>query len=311
MIALIGHTGFVGSNIYARGGIDRGFNSRNIKEAYGLRPELLIFAGLRAEKYLANSAPEKDMELIYLAEANIQKIAPENIVLISTIDVFRCTKGVNERSQIDTAGLNAYGYNRYQLELWVREHYPKALIIRLPGLFGNKIKKNFIYDIIHLIPFMLKPDKFEELAGQIPEIKQYYTKQPNGFYQCRQLSKRDQCLLCEKFQNAGFTALNFTDSRSQFQFYPLDRLWEDIQTALRHGLRLWHPATEPVSAAEIYQAVYGQEFVNYLKGVPADYDYQTVYASLFGGAGSYICDKKNVLYQLKQFIDEQKRQVQE
>lgn len=68
MKALVGYTGFVGSNIYAEGTFDVAYNSKNIEEAYGTNPDLLIYAGLRAEKYLANNAPEKDMELIFQAE---------------------------------------------------------------------------------------------------------------------------------------------------------------------------------------------------------------------------------------------------
>ena len=82
--ALVGYTGFVGSNIYAAGSFDGAYNSKNIEEAYGTNPDLLIYAGLRAEKYLANNAPEKDMELIKQAEDNITKINPKKLVLIST-----------------------------------------------------------------------------------------------------------------------------------------------------------------------------------------------------------------------------------
>ena len=66
MISLVGYTGFVGSNIYEKGraNIDKVYNSSNISEAFGTHPDLLIYSGLRAEKYLANNAPEKDMELI-------------------------------------------------------------------------------------------------------------------------------------------------------------------------------------------------------------------------------------------------------
>ena len=155
--ALVGYTGFVGSNIYASAGdeIHGLYNSKNIKEAYGTKPELLIYAGLRAEKYLANQAPEKDRELIVQAQENIQKIAPQKLALISTIDVFKRPNGVDENAHIDTDGLGAYGFDRYQLELWAREEYPDSLIIRLPALIGKNLKKNFIYDYIHLIPSML------------------------------------------------------------------------------------------------------------------------------------------------------------
>ena len=121
MTALVGYTGFVGSNIYDSAGneIEAVYNSKNINEAYGTNPDLLIYAGLRAEKYLANNAPQKDKELILQAEENIAKINPQKLVLISTIDVFKIPKDVDESSIVDTENLNAYGYNRYQLELWV------------------------------------------------------------------------------------------------------------------------------------------------------------------------------------------------
>lgn len=89
MKALVGYTGFVGSNLYEKGDFDRVFNSKNIEEAYELCPDLLVYAGMRAEKYLANNAPEKDMELVYQAEENISKISPKKLVLISTIDVYK------------------------------------------------------------------------------------------------------------------------------------------------------------------------------------------------------------------------------
>ena len=79
MISIVGYTGFVGGNIYLSAGnkIEKIYNSKNIEEAYGTKPDLLIYAGLRAEKYLANNAPEKDMDLIINAENNIERINPK------------------------------------------------------------------------------------------------------------------------------------------------------------------------------------------------------------------------------------------
>ena len=141
MAALVGYTGFVGSNLFEAGTFDAVYNSKNIKDSYGTNPDLLIYTGLRAEKYLANIAPEKDMEQIVQAKENISKINPKKLVLISTINVFKVPRNVDENSEVDTENLHPYGYNRYLLERWVREKYPDALIIRLPGLFGRNIKK--------------------------------------------------------------------------------------------------------------------------------------------------------------------------
>lgn len=303
MNILVGYTGFVGSNLYEKGQFDAVFNSRNIEEAYGTNPDLLIYAGLRAEKYLANQAPEKDMELILEAEENIRKIAPEKLVLISTIDVFKKPRNVDENAQIETENLHPYGYNRYQLECWVREHYPEALIIRLPGLFGKNIKKNFIYDFINRIPSMLKAEKMEELLKAEPVLYNYYQLQDNGFYKVGTLNVQQRALLREKFETLGFSALNFTDSRSVYQFYPLGRLWDDIQIALENEIRLWHPATEPISAAQLYQYLTGYIFTNELSDIPADYDYKTIYDKYYGGVGGYICNKETIMNEIKKFVE--------
>ena len=301
MNALVGYTGFVGSNLYANGQFDAVYNSKNIESAYGTNPDLLVYAGLRAEKYLANNAPEKDMELIVQAEENITKINPKKLVLISTIDVFKVPKNVDENAEIDTENLHAYGYNRYLLEVWVREHYPDALIIRLPGLFGKNIKKNFIYDFINVIPFMLKKEKFEELVTVDPKLIDYYHLQDNGFYKV-DVADEDKEMLKEKFRALKFSALNFTDSRSIYQFYNLEHLWDDIQVALNNGITMWHPATEPVSAAEVYEYLTGEKFVNELNGTPADYDYKTIHAELFGGKNGYISNKQQVLEMIQKLV---------
>ena len=307
MNILVGYTGFVGGNLYVSGAFERGFNSKNIQEAYGLKPELLVYAGLRAEKYLANNFPEKDMELIRKAEENIAKIDPQRLVLISTVDVYRNPVGVDEDTQIDLDGLQAYGANRYRLEKWVRKHYPDALIIRLPALFGRNLKKNFIYDFLHQIPYMLKYDKFQEFSVRVPALKHFYERMDNGFYRCMKLNKTEEDYLKNIFQRLDFTALSFTDSRSVFQFYPLNRLWQDIQTALTVGLRLWNPATEPVTASEVYRYLTGMDFINLMSAQPLCYDYGTKYAEIFGGKGRYILSRVQVLDEIRKFVERERK----
>ena len=302
MISLVGYTGFVGSNIYISGKFDAVYNSKNIELAYGTNPDLLIYAGLAAEKYLANNNPEKDMEQIVQAEDNITQINPQKLVLISTIDVFKSPQDVDEHSVVDTENLTAYGYNRYQLECWVREKYHDALIVRLPGLFGKNIKKNFIYDYMNVIPYMLKETKFDELAKKNPNLNKFYQRQDNGFYKVN-VSENEKEVLKDIFRELGFSALNFTDSRSVYQFYNLRNLWQDIQKALETKLTIWHPATEPVSAAEIYKFLTGKEFQNELDGTPANYNYKTCYNDILGGKDGYISSKNEVLEDIKRFID--------
>ena len=66
MISLIGYTGFVGGNIYASSDnmIDGIYNSKNIKEAYGTNPDLLVYSGVPAQKFIANQYPDEDFKII-------------------------------------------------------------------------------------------------------------------------------------------------------------------------------------------------------------------------------------------------------
>ena len=79
-------------------------------------------------------------------------------------------------------------------------------------------------------------------------------------------------------------------------------MWNDIQIALENGIVLWHPATEPVSAGEIYKYLTGDEFVNELSGIPADYDYKTIYEHIFAGMNGYISNKEEVLREIGSFV---------
>ena len=141
---LVGYTGFVGSNLSYQYDFTERYNSKNIKHAYGCKPDLLIYAGIRAEKFLANQDSNKDLSNIENAFYNIQQIQPRKLVLISTIDVYKSPINVNEDTPIISEDLQPYGANRYYLEQKVRDDFPETLIIRLPGLFGKNIKKNFL-----------------------------------------------------------------------------------------------------------------------------------------------------------------------
>lgn len=70
MTFLVGYTGFVGGNIYVCGKqyIDKVYNSKNIEEAYNTNLDLLIYSGIRADKFLTNTDPAADMKLVYQAE---------------------------------------------------------------------------------------------------------------------------------------------------------------------------------------------------------------------------------------------------
>jgi hypothetical protein len=302
MDLLVGYTGFVGSNLYAQHPFDLAVNSQNITAAFGTEPTLCVYAGMRSEKFLANTAPEKDAALIDEAIGNLKRIKPRQLVLISSIDVFQNPVGVNESSLAVASGLHPYGLNRLKLETWVRETIKQHLIVRLPALFGKNIKKNFIYDLINIIPSKLSEAKYCELAKISGVIAKSYIQDTSGFYQCIPLSDDERSALKSALETVGFSALNFTDSRAIFQFYNLAFLWSHIQTALTNKLQLLHLAVEPLSSRELYRVVTCSTFYNEITEIPPHYDFKTIYCSLFGGKNGYIFNKQQVLKDIVQFV---------
>ena len=309
MISLVGCTGFVGGNIAAGGHFDGLYHSSDIEKAYGTSPDLLIYAGLRAEKFLAEKFPEQDLASILEAQENIKRIAPSKLVLISTIDVYEDPFHATEETPAN--GQGAYGKNRVQMEEWVRENFSDYLIVRLPGLFGTGIKKNFIYDYIHYIPALLNEMKFAELSGKNEELKEYYVLNDKGFYACRELSAEEQQKLKKVFEKLGFSALNFTDSRGIFQYYNLEHLYRDIFTALDNNIKVLNIMTEPVTVSEIYEHLTGEPFLNELGKEPPHYDARSLYYPVFSGSpaadgeGGYLYGKQQVLDEIKQFVDKE------
>lgn len=301
--SLVGYTGFVGSNLAENGKFTSLYNSKNIVDAYNTKPDFLVYSGVRAEKYLANQDPEQDLEVVKNAFENIKKIKPKRLVLISTVDVYKVPINVDENTTIDTYNLQPYGLNRYYLEKWVEEEFNDALIVRLPGLYGKNIKKNFIYDIIHVIPSMLRESKYMELVVKNHDFEGFYTKQSNGFYKCKEVSKAEQKFLIDYFTEVEFSALNFTDNRGSFQFYNLQYLWEHINTALNENIHKLNLATEPVTIEEIYRVIKNSEFINKIATDIPSYDFKSIYSDAFHGKNGYIFDKSFVLNDIKNFVE--------
>lgn len=147
--ALIGYTGFVGGNILKQKSFTDMYNSSNVTDINGKTYDLLVCAGAPGIKWKANKEPQADFESIQKLKQNLSVVQAAYVVLISTIDVYDTPFNVDETSQIKPENQHVYGKHRLQLEEFVSKQFPKSTIIRLPGLFGKGIKKNFIYDLIH------------------------------------------------------------------------------------------------------------------------------------------------------------------
>ena len=245
--ALVGYTGFVGGNLAAKHDFTDLYNSKNIADIDGKEYDIVISAGAGAEMWRINQDPQPDLDNINSLIEHLKTVKAKQFVLISSVCVYADFVGHDETSE-PTGNILPYGVHRLKLEAFVREHFPGALIVRLPGLFGPGLKKNVIYDLIH--------------DNNVDKIH------PDG----------------------------------SFQYYNLQHLWDDIQTALDNKLKLLHITSEPVKTSEIAQEVFGQTLVAPEGTKAGSFDLKSIHDQTFGGQNGYLYNKQQVLDEIKNFV---------
>lgn len=149
MDALIGYTGFVGSNLARQRKFDAYYNSANIEEIAGREFDTIFCAGIPGTKWLANKEPRKDMTKINRLLENLSRVQCKKFILISTVDVYKDPVEVDENTPIVVEGLQAYGCHRAAVEQFVQDRFEDYHIVRLPAIYGGGLKKNFVYDLLH------------------------------------------------------------------------------------------------------------------------------------------------------------------
>lgn len=149
MKALIGYTGFVGGHLQENFEFDHKFNSSNINEIKGLDTEFLVCAGLPAAKWKANTDPVTDYSNMTRLAQTLTTVQAKTAVLISTIDVYQPAFEVTEEDLPSYDGEAAYGRNRAWFELFFYKQFTNSIVIRLPGLFANNLRKNLIFDLMN------------------------------------------------------------------------------------------------------------------------------------------------------------------
>jgi hypothetical protein len=147
--ALIGCTGFVGGQLMRQRPFDHLYHSKNIGEIADKTFDLVVCAGVSAVKWKANKEPEADWRQIQILLDALSGVKAGCFVLISTIDVYPDPRNVDEGLDLSGAENHPYGRHRYRVEEFVRSRFPEHFIVRLPGLFGEGLKKNVIYDLLH------------------------------------------------------------------------------------------------------------------------------------------------------------------
>ena len=239
--ALIGCTGFVGGFLAGLEPFDLLVHRTNLELLRRRRLDRLVCAGLPAAKWIANREPDADRANMLLLCETLRTVTARSFVLISTIDVYPRTEGVDEEFDCSAAPNHAYGRHRLEFEQFVRDRFPQAVILRLPALFGPGLRKNVLFDLM--------------TGNQLEKV----------------------------------------NPASSFQWYPLERLPEDIECAQRHDIGLANLFTEPLATSTIIDRYFPEAQVGAEAQPAVHYDLHTQFAELFGGSGRYIMSAASAL----------------
>lgn len=307
--AIIGSTGFVGSNLVSKTKFSYCFNSANIEDAHRQSFSLVVCCAAPGSMQDANRDPAADADRIESICDSLDKISADCFVLISTIATL---EGFGQQADETTHRYEqhlAYGLNRHKLELFCQDRFENSIILRLPALYGLGLKKNFVFDILEPAPGFLKLELFQKLLSQAPvmirdEIASHYntdTKTGLAFLDRNSLNNSPARGSIEDFLiEANFDASRFTNPGSTFQYYGLDRLASDIKLALHNDIDLLHLSPEPLAADTIARRLAGRTLGSQTAKLHHE-DMHTGHAGLWGESGHYIEASHNVLARLDSF----------
>ena len=82
---------------------------------------------------------------------------------------------------------------------------------------------------------------------------------------------------------------------ARFQFYPMVRLWRDLEAVQRHGLPLVHMACAPVTLGQLAREAFGVELPQRGEGAAPSYDMRSSHAGLWGKSGPYQVEAAEVV----------------
>jgi len=166
--ALIGYTGFVGSNLNNQRSFDCLYNSKNFREMEGQYHDEIVCAGISAVKWQADKEPETDKARIQDLQDVLATVRAKRFILISTIDVYPVMRDKDETFDCHSIKNHPYGIHRLAFEDFCKEQFQYCHIVRLPGLFGEGLKKNVIYDLLN--------DNCLEMINPASSFQYYYLK---------------------------------------------------------------------------------------------------------------------------------------
>lgn len=314
---LIGHSGFVGGALLRQTHFDACYNSTNIaaieRQAFGT----LVCAAAPGSMLEANRLPERDAAQIDGLIARLTTVRAERFVLISSIAVLADFDGGNDEGTQAFQQDLAYGRHRRALEIFVEDHFASSLIVRLPALFGHGLRKNFLFDLMNPVPSLLTEAKRDALMKVLgPALAAwagtlYATDPVTGMLKLDRAAlnaDRRRDALEDAVTALGASATQFHHPDTTYQYYPIDRLWQDICIALEAGLSHVHLVAEPLTATAIHARLTGRPMPDTPARLHRE-DMRTRHSVLWGAEGPYQFSAAATLDRLAAFYASERQQA--
>ena len=164
-IGIIGYNGFLGSAIYAYFWTKYPYGVIGIsKENYAETPkdfDILINANGSPLKRLADTNPKADFEMnVKSVMDTLSDFTFRKYVYVSSVEVYgdhEDQERNGEDAEIEEQYLSNYGFDKRIGEKLVKRYAKSHLIFRLGRMVGPNLKKNMVYDIVHLGKTFISP----------------------------------------------------------------------------------------------------------------------------------------------------------
>lgn len=306
---LVGYTGFVGAHLGEQATFQAVFNSANIAEINRGEFDMLVCAAAPGSMFEANRFPYQDQSKIEKLIDALSKIKVDTFVLISSIAVLADFAGGNDEQTREFQQALAYGRHRRMLEAFIEDCFAHSLIVRLPALFGHGLRKNFIFDLLNPIPTLVTEAKLADLSAAMDRqlferLSGLYCPDPvTGILKLDRLAldaDPEGANLEDAVVALGFSASQFHNPETTYQYYNINRLWSDIDVALQAGLSHIHLVSEPLTAARIHHRLTGHKMPESNAPLHRE-DMRTRHAELWSQRGPYLDGAETVLNQLEEF----------
>lgn len=310
MDGLIGHSGFVGSHLKSQHTFNRMFNRTNADQIVGPDFETLVCAAAPGSMFEANRFPATDEARIDALIDLLSRVSARNFILVSSIAVLRDFAGQDDETTTSFQEELAYGKHRRKLEVFCQARFENCLIVRLPALFGQGLKKNFVFDLMNPIPSMLTEARMTEIVAVLSKEQSVALRDTFEWSDHLQMYVVNRKLLAGSgyrttletaLAERGFSATGFTNPHTTFQFYNLANLWRDIDLARSAGLSIIHLATEPVTANTVHEHLIGSAMPLTSARLHSE-DMHTAHADIWDRSGPYLADQCTVLEGLTDFF---------